>query len=401
MFDLLTGVRILDLTTIVLGPFATQTLGDLGADVIKIESPSGDLFRAVRPGRSRHMGAGYLNCNRNKRSLVIDLKAAAGRALMMELTGKADVLVHNMRPKAVNRLGLGYEQLKTINAGLVYCAAPGFGGDGPYADEPAYDDVIQAASGLAALNAGAEGEPRFLSTIVCDKVGGLYLVQAVLAGLVRRSRTGKGCYIETPMFESMAAFLMVEQMAGRSFRPPLGGTGYDRLLSPHRKPYRTRDGYIALLPYSTEHWQRFLRFVGRDDLVSADSVVNPLERSENIDRLYQVVSESMPARTTQDWLSILDDLDIPCSRVNRLDDLFDDPHLKAVGFFREVDHPSEGALLAPRSPFRTGDVETRPDRPAPDLGAQYAEVLEEFGIAADRICALVAAGVVGGGPEAS
>jgi crotonobetainyl-CoA:carnitine CoA-transferase CaiB-like acyl-CoA transferase len=401
MFDLLTGVRILDLTTIVLGPFATQTLGDLGADVIKIESPSGDLFRAVRPGRSRHMGAGYLNCNRNKRSLVIDLKAAAGRALMMELTGKADVLVHNMRPKAVNRLGLGYERLKTINAGLVYCAAPGFGGDGPYADEPAYDDVIQAASGLAALNAGAEGEPRFLSTIVCDKVGGLYLVQAVLAGLVRRSRTGKGCYIETPMFESMAAFLMVEQMAGRSFRPPLGGTGYDRLLSPHRKPYRTRDGYIALLPYSTEHWQRFLRFVGRDDLVSADSVVNPLERSENIDRLYQVVSESMPARTTQDWLSILDDLDIPCSRVNRLDDLFDDPHLKAVGFFREVDHPSEGALLAPRSPFRTGDVETRPDRPAPDLGAQYAEVLEEFGIAADRICALVAAGVVGGGPEAS
>ena len=401
MFDLLTGVRILDLTTIVLGPFATQTLGDLGADVIKIESPSGDLFRAVRPGRSRHMGAGYLNCNRNKRSLVIDLKADAGRALMMELTEKADVLVHNMRPKAVNRLGLGYERLKTINADLVYCAAPGFGGDGPYADEPAYDDVMQAASGLAALNAGAEGEPRFLGTIVCDKVGGLYLAQAVLAGLVRRSRTGKGCYIETPMFESMAAFLMVEQMAGRSFRPPLGGTGYDRLLSPHRKPYRTRDGYIALLPYSTEHWQRFLRFVGRDDLVSADSVVNPLERSENIDRLYQVVSESMPARTTQDWLSILDDLDIPCSRVNRLDDLFDDPHLKAVGFFREVDHPSEGALLAPRPPFRTGDVETRPDRPAPDLGAQYAEVLEEFGIVADRIRALVAAGVVGGGPEAS
>ena len=396
MFDLLTGVRILDLTTIVLGPFATQTLGDLGADVVKIESPSGDLFRAVRPGRSRHMGAGYLNCNRNKRSLVIDLKADAGRALMIELAEKADVLVHNMRPKAIDRLGLGYQQLKTVNAGLVYCAAPGFGGDGPYADEPAYDDVIQAASGLAALNAGAEGDPRFLNTIVCDKVGGLYLVQAVLAGLLRRSRTGTGCYIETPMFECMAAFLMAEQMAGRSFRPPLGGTGYDRLLSPHRKPYRTRNGYIALLPYSTEHWQRFLRFIGRDDLAAADWVVEPLKRSENIGRLYQVVSEAMPARTTQDWLAILDDLDIPCSRVNRLDDLFDDTHLKAVGFFREFDHPSQGALVAPRSPFRTEDVETRPDRPAPDLGAQNAEVLEEYGIVADRIRALVAAGVIGG-----
>lgn len=396
MFDLLAGIRILDLTTIVLGPFATQTLGDLGADVIKIESPSGDLFRAVRPGRSRHMGAGYLNCNRNKRSLVIDLKADAGQALMLELAEKADVLVHNMRPKAVNALGLGYARLKSINPRLVYCAAPGFGRDGPYADEPAYDDVIQAASGLAALNAGAEGEPRFLSTIVCDKVSGLYLSQAIMAGLIRRGRTGKGCYIETPMFESMVAFLMAEQMAGRSFRPPLGGTGYDRLLSPHRKPYRTKDGYIALLPYSTGHWQRFLRFVGRHDLADQDWVVEPLRRSENVGRLYQMVAEAMPARTTQEWLSILDELDIPCSRVNRLDDLFDDPHLEAVGFFRPVEHPSEGALVAPRSPFRAEDVETQPDRPAPDLGAQSTEVLEELGIAADRIRDLVAAGVVGG-----
>jgi len=352
MHTLLSGIRIIDLTTIVLGPYATQIIGDFGADIVKVEPPGGDLFRAVRPGRSRHMGAGFLNFNRNKSSLVIDLKAQKGREEFYELAKSADVVVHNMRKCSARDLGVDFETLREIRPGLIYCSAPGFGSDGPNSNEPAYDDIIQAASGLAHMNRNAEGEPRFLPTILCDKVGGLHLALGILAAIAHQARTGEGCEMEIPMFESMVSFLMVEQLAGRTFVPPLGDVGYDRLLSPNRRPFKTKDSYISLLPYSSRHWEKFLTLVKRPDIADADWVQDPVARSENIDRLYAIVAEEMPGRTTSQWLEELRRLDIPASPVNALSDLFDDEHLKEVGFFAPYEHPDEGELISIRSPFR-------------------------------------------------
>jgi crotonobetainyl-CoA:carnitine CoA-transferase CaiB-like acyl-CoA transferase len=374
MYQLLKGIRVLDLTTIVLGPYAGQMLGDLGAEVIKIEPPGGDLFRAVRPGRSPRMGAGYLNLNRNKKSVVIDLKTAAGQAAFRKLAGNADVLIHNMRVKSAAKLGLDYETVKGINPEIVYCLAPGFGQGGRNADKPAYDDIIQVASGLAALNADADGAPRFLSTIVCDKVGGLHLTVAALAGIAHKERTGKGCKIEAPMFESMVSFLMTEQLSGMSFEPPLGSTGYERLMSPDRRPFPTRDGYLGVLPYSGAHWSRFLKFIGRDDLASADWVQDPVRRSERVGELYGVVAEAMATKTTAEWLAALKELDIPCAPVNELGDLIEEGHATDVGLFVEFDHPSEGRLRGVRTPFTVTGVEEAPDLPAPELG-EHTEAL--------------------------
>ena len=374
MNTLLSGIRVIDLTTIVLGPYATQIVGDFGAQIVKVEPPGGDLFRAVRPGRSRHMGAGFLNLNRNKSSVVIDLKTEEGRGEFYELVKSADVVVHNMRGSSAKSLGVDFASLKELRPGLIYCSAPGFGSDGPNADEPAYDDIIQAASGLAHLNQNADDEPRFLPTIVCDKVGGLHLALGIVAAIAHRARTGEGCEIEIPMFESMVSFLMAEQLAGRTFVPAIGDVGYDRLLSPNRRPFKTKDGYVSLLPYSSRHWKKFLTLVERADIADEDWVQDPVKRSENIDRLYAIVAEEMPRRTTAQWLSALHSLDIPASPVNRLSDLFDDEHLKAVGLFAPYDHPDEGGLISVRSPFRVlSGAQTCADIPPPRLSPSQDE----------------------------
>ena len=298
MLPLLQGIRVLDFTTIVLGPYATQTLGDLGADVVKIEPLQGDLFRTVRPGRSRSMGAGFMGFNRNKRSLAIDLKRPESRAVLARLVAGADAVVHNMRPKAAEPLGLAYEQLARIKPDLVYAFAAGYDQSGPNANEPAYDDIIQAAAGVAALNANAQGEPRYLSTILCDKVGGLHLAIAVATGLAHRARTGKGCCIEAPMFESTVAFLMSEQLGGETFVPALGPTGYDRLAAPNRKPYRTQDGFMAILPYNGTHWAAFFEIIGRAEFAHSPQVQDPVLRSQSVDSLYAIIAEVAPTRTT-------------------------------------------------------------------------------------------------------
>jgi crotonobetainyl-CoA:carnitine CoA-transferase CaiB-like acyl-CoA transferase len=379
MHHLLTGIRVVDLTTIVLGPYATQLLGDMGADVIKVEPPAGDLFRTVRPGRGVDMGAGFLNCNRNKRSIVLDLTRAEGRQALHAILRTADVLIHNMRPSSAARLGVSYADAKAVKPDIVYCFAPGFGQQGPYAGAPAYDDTIQAAAGLAALNADSEGAPRFLPNIVGDKVGGLHLALAALMGIIGRMRTGRGCCIEAPMFESVVSFLMLEQMAGHTFRPPIGGVGYERLRSPHRKPHRTQDGYIAVLPYNTEHWTRFLEIAGRAEMARLEVVRDPVARSRNIDMLYQIIAEAMPARSTSEWLEVLNAADIPCSRVNDFNDLFEDEHLRAVEMFENIDHPSEGATRVLRSPFTIEESPRAPDAPAPRLGEDTRAILAEAG----------------------
>jgi crotonobetainyl-CoA:carnitine CoA-transferase CaiB-like acyl-CoA transferase len=395
MYELLQGIRIVDLTTTYLGPYATQFLGDMGADILKVEPLDGDVGRSPRPSRAPDMGAGFLNTNRNKRSIAIDLRQPEGRKVVLRLIAGVDAVVHNMRPQAAAKLGLSYEDAKRANGGIVYCFSPGFGRGGPYAGEPAYDDIIQAMCGLAQLNADASGAPRFLPSIVADKVVGLHLAFALACGLAHRLKTGEGCAIEAPMFESMVAFLLVEHLSGRSFAPPLGPAGYERMLAKNRRPYKTRDGYIAIMPYTTQQWVRFLECVGRSDLLAADWVQDPVKRSANVDALYQIIADAAPQRSTAEWLTVLGEADIPCGRVNGLEDLFDEPHLSAVGLFERVAHPSEGALTAIRSPFRVTGVEAKPDRPAPLVGEASEAILREAGFADGEVRNLIAAKVVG------
>lgn len=397
MLTLLSGVKVVDLTTVVLGPYATKILGDLGAEIRKVEPITGDVFRAVRPGHSDMMGAGFLNANRNKQSIALDLRDQEAREALYAIVRGADVVVHNMRPKSAAKLGIDFETLRAIAPGLIYCYAPGFGHQGPLADEPAYDDTIQAVSGLAWLNKNVAGEPRFLSTIIADKVGGLHLAISVLAALASRNRDGKAVCIEAPMFESLVSFLMLEQLSGRSFNPPLGGIGYDRLVSPHRKPFQTADGYISIIPYTTPHWTAFLRLIGREDLTDDPRVMDRVERSRNIDMLYALIEEATPTRATAEWIELLRARDVPCAQVNRLEDLFDHPHLQAVAMFNEEAHPTEGMLTAVRSPFSVVGDTPAADRPTPGLGQDTRTILESAGLDAAAIDRLFKRGVASGG----
>ena len=394
MFDLLKGLKVVDLTTVVLGPYATQLLADFGADVLKVEAFGGDVFRAVRPGRHAELGVGFLNFNRNKQALAVDLKSPEGREVLYRLVAEADVFVHNMRNKPARQLGVDYDSLADVNPRLVYCAGVGFAADGPDADAPAYDDIIQARSGLAALNKDAEGAPQFVRTIACDKVVGLHLALAVTAGVVKQQRENQGSCIEVPMLETMAAFLLSEHLAGHTLIPPQGDLGYERLFSAHRKPFKTANGYMAVLPYSSEQWVRFLSLAGRDDLAAADWVIDAARRSERIDELYEVLGDIIAADTTERWLSLLARHDVPCARVNELGDLAEDPQLLASGLLQQHEDAEIGAYQSLRSPYRIKDQNPGEPKRAPKLGQHSAAVLAGLGYDEDQIRALVDAGVV-------
>jgi len=395
MLNILTGTRIIDLTTVVLGPFASQYLGDFGAEVIKVESIHGDMFRAVRPGRSDQMGAGFVNCNRNKESIALDLKSEQGKDLFLRLVKTADVVIHNMRNKTAHSLGIAYADLKSHKPDIVYCCAQGFGSKGPDADVPAYDDIIQAASGLAFLNADKQGNPQYLQTIIADKVSGLQLAIAVLGGIIHKYRTGKGSLIESPMFEGLVSFLMAEQMAGLSFVPSIAGTGYERLSAPYRRPYPTADGYIALLPYSTKNWIEFFTMVNRPELAALDIVLDPIKRSEHINELYKHLYEITPQKTTDQWCALLKDTNIPHTRVNKLDDLLTNEHLQQVGLFEEYTHPSEGLMRQVKSHYCVEDIESSEDKPTQTLGAATDKILSDLGLDQAEISQLRERGVIG------
>ena len=386
----LSGVRVVDVTSVVLGPYATQMLGDMGADVIKVEPPEGDLMRAAEPARSPGMGALFLNLNRNKRSLALDLKQPLAREALLRVVGSADVFVHSMRARAIAKLGLGYDQLREVKPDLIYCSAWGFGSGGPYAGQPAYDDALQGMSGLADLvvKHGADA-PELAPSILVDKTTGLMTAAAIMMALFHHARTGEGQEVEVPMLETMTSFNLVEHLAGAVFEPATEPMGYARVLAPHRKCHRTADGYIVLLPYTTRQWRSFFTTAGRTDMLDDPRVNDPAWRSRHVATLYAMISEIMPARTTSEWLSLLREADIPVAPVNSLEDLLHEPHLVATGFFETYDHPSEGRLRTTAVPARFSCTPGQAlRRPPPRLGAHTREILVEAGLDANAIARL-------------
>jgi crotonobetainyl-CoA:carnitine CoA-transferase CaiB-like acyl-CoA transferase len=366
----LRGIRVLDLTTVVMGPSATQVLGDLGADVLKIETAAGDSMRWIGPWRTPGMGPLFLWANRNKRSLVLDLKTPAGKAAAMQLAAQADVLVSNVRPQGLARLGLDYASVQSTNPRIIYCAAVGYGAGGPDSGKAVYDDLMQAASGIAGLFGQVDGTPRYAPVNLCDRIVGLYAVNAITAALYHRERTGEGQEIEVPMFETMAQFVLSDHIGGAAFQPSEGPMGYKRLLSRTRGPYPTQDGFLALVVYTNKHWEAFTKLVGCPDLLATDPRFKDQEaRTQNAELVGDFLATHLPARTNADWLTLLHEIDIPACPVNAIEDLLENPHLRAVGFFEQAEHPTEGTLNVARYPARFSKSPANIRRLAPNLGA--------------------------------
>ena len=379
----LEGVRILDLSTVVLGPYASQILADYGADVIKIETPEGDSTRRTGPSTEQGMGAIFLGVNRGKRSVVLDLKSAAGRDALGKLVDTADILMHSIRPQKLSAIGLDPDTLCARNPRLVYAGLHGFAEDGPYGGMPAYDDIIQGLSGGAALMELQTGTPQYFPTIAADKTSGLVAAHAILAALYMRERTGKGSYVEVPMFETMVAFNLVEHFYGLHFQPALSGPGYPRLLNKWRKPYKTTDGFLCAMPYTDQHWRRFFLEAGETALAEDPRFKDIATRTKNIAALYEHAANIIATRSTATWLEAFNRLEIPASKMNRLEDLQDDEHLRATGFFETLDDPKMGRLAFPGVPVKF-DQQRPPVRMAPRLGEHTAEVLAEIGMHADK-----------------
>jgi crotonobetainyl-CoA:carnitine CoA-transferase CaiB-like acyl-CoA transferase len=388
----LTGVRVVDCTTVVLGPWAAQQLGDLGADVVKIEPPEGDTTRQLGPMRNPGMGAFYLAVNRNKRSIVLDLKQDSARQVLRRLAEGADVLLHNYRPQAARRLGMSYETFRAINPGIVYVGTYGFRAAGPYGDKPAYDDIIQAASGLTSLQASLFGEPKYVPTIVADKTSSMTVLVAVLAALYHKARTGEGQEVEVPMLESMAAWVMVEHLYGETFVPPIESVGYKRVLNRYRRPFKTKDGYLAILPYTDQNWRDFFTIVGRQDLLDDPRFKTLGTRLKHIEILYEELGKIATTRTSAEWLVELDRRNIPGMVVNSLESLLRDPHLEATGFWQIMEHPTEGTLRLPGIPAAYSKTPASIRRLPPRLGEHSVEILREAGLGATEIDALLASG---------
>ena len=379
----LAGIRVADMSTVVFGPYCTQILGDLGADVIKIEPAGGDAARLIgTPAHTPGMGPAHLRLNRGKRSVVWDPKTEAGRAALHRLLETCDVFLHNVRPDAIDRAGLGYEAVRELRPDIIYVHCTGFGLDGPYAGLQAYDDVIQAASGAASLLPRVDGnpQPRFLPMLYADKVSGLHAAYATLAAVIHRMRTGEGQYVEVPMFESIVSFNLVEHLCDATWVPPTGQWGYPRQLDPTRQPMRTRDGYIAIAPYVDERWVRFFQAVGHPEVLEEERFIDSASRRRNASQMYEVAASLLPERTTAEWLGILKDANVPAFQINEVGDVLADPHLQAVGLFCEREHPTEGAYIEVGPTVRFSGFDYPERRHAPALGEHTEELARELGI---------------------
>lgn len=388
----LDGVRILDLTSNFMGPYAALLLADMGADVCKIEAPAGDPTRGVGPCRNPGMSAIFLHLNRNKRSVVLDLKNGKGAQALRKMIESADVVLHSLRPKAMNKLGLAYDQIKQINSRIIYCGAFGFGQNGPYADRPAYDDLIQAAVGMPVLQARKVGPPTYVATAIADRLVGMAASNAVAMALYYREKTGCGQSVAVPMFETFAHFVMGDHLYGHTFEPPIGDWGYARMMSADRRPYQTQDGYVGVNIYTDRHWKSFFVAIGRPDMVDDPRYGTIYGRTENIGHLYEFLARTFETKTTAKWLRILTEADIPIIEMNTPGTLLQDSHMLAVNFFQMQQHPSEGLLRMLGIPQAWSESPPEQRHPAPRLGEHTLQLLTEYGLTHDEARQVVQAG---------
>ncbi len=389
----LDGVRVLDLTTVVMGPFATQILADFGADVIKVEPPDGDVMRSAWPFRNPGMGAMFLNTNRNKRSVVLDLKKDAAREACLALAKKSDVLVYNIRPQAMARLRLSYQDISSVNQRIIYVGCFGYSQRGPYAAKAAYDDMIQGASGLPwLLQKQGAAEPRYAPMIVADRSVGQQVASAVSAALYYREKTGKGQRVDVPMWEHLLQIVLSDHLGGYTFDPQHGEAGYARILAPDRRPYQTSDGYVCALIYNDKQWKGFLGIIGKPEILSRPEFATQEARSKSYAEAYAMVAEEVKKRSTAFWLEALERADIPVQRMNSLDDIVADPHLAAIGYLKTVEHPSEGRIRSLAVPSEWSESPPEYRRHAPRLGEHTREVRREAGFSDERVDSLIASG---------
>ena len=392
----LQGLRVLDLTSVLMGPYATQLMADMGADVVKIEPPAGDTVRDIGPMRNPGMGHIFLHVNRNKRSLVLDLKQPDGLAAFYRLAETADVVIYNIRPQAMRRLGIDYERLQALNPRIIYAGLYGYSEAGPYAGRPAYDDLIQGGAAVPSIMSMASGdEPRYVPLTLADRTVGLMASNTILAALVSRAQTGVGQQIEIPMFETMVQYVLSDHLGGETFLPAEGSSGYPRLLVKERRPYQTLDGYLCVLIYNDKQWASFLALIGHPDWFTQDPRFASIGvRTQHINDLYRMVGQAIATRTTQEWKGLLDGADIPCMPLHNIDSLTKDPHLEAVGMIRQVMHPTEGAMRQIGVPVRlSGTPVLDEQKPAPQLGQHSGEILREAGYSAQAIESLMARGI--------
>ena len=394
MVGTLEGIRVVDLTTVIMGPWAAQMMGDMGADVIKVETRGGDISRGMGPGRNKGMAACYLTSNRNKRSVVLDLTQDEGLSALRRLIDTADVFMHNFRPKVINKFNLGYETFKDANPELVYCGAYGFRADGPWANKPAYDDIIQTAAGYCDMQELISDQPRYVPSLIADKTSSYAVFSAVLAALVCRERGGGGQAVEVPMFETMVDYAMIEHLYGATFDPPIGQMGYERIMNIERRPYQTSDGgYLTVLPYTDKNWIDFFKLAGREEFLDDPDFQTYSNRLNNSKKVYATLNEIVSTRTLNDWVAQLDAANIPAMMVKTKEDLLDDEQLNATGFWHSVDHPTEGKLRFTDPPFRYSKTPSTIRDMPPLLGEQSREILTEAGYSADEIDDLIAKNV--------
>ena len=385
----LAGIRVIDLTTVVLGPFATQVLGDMGADVIKIETPAGDAVRFIGPSRTPGMGSYYANLNRNKRCIVLDLKQGPAKQALWKLIAGADGVVHNMRLGAAERLGLSYENLAKINPRIILACASGFRKNSLARDNPAYDDLIQGRSGMASLNPGPDGAPRYFPTVVADKHCGMTLAAMIGMALFHRERTGEGQEVHVPMLETMLSFLLVEHLWGATLGEPERGMGYPRMLTPHRRPYPTKDGFICMIAVSDAQYTRIFEAFGMPELMKDPRFSSLKARSDNVELVYGLLNDNMRHKTTTEWSVILTAADIPNGPANSLPQLLEDAYLKETGFFTEVEHPVEGKFVTTAIPAQFSRTPPAIARLPGTFGEHTEEVLREIGYADADITAVM------------
>lgn len=391
----LAGVRVIDLTTVVMGPMASRMLGDLGADVIRIDSPVVDLMRNLDPKHSPGMSGVALNLHRNKRSVLLDLKSPAGKQALLDLVATSNGLVTNMRSAALDKLGVGPAELHAVRPDLVYCAAVGYGSDGPYAGRAAYDDVIQAVSGMASMFAWNGGEPALIPSTIADKIAAMHIVYAAVAGLYHQLATGEGQVIEIPMAESLASFNLVEHLNGHTFEPPEETFSYPRIRSKNRRPRQTKDGWICLLPYSTENYHDVFNFVGRSDLAEDERFTTINKRVENVDALYAYVDEFAGLFTTAEWMSFCAENSVPCAPIEDLKSLDANEHFDAVGLLEMHDHPTEGPYRAIKDPVTFGATPAPTIKQhAPRPGEHTADIMAELGWTEDQIAELATESII-------